>query len=300
MGLIQARVDAAREAGTLDVGVETIRAERIVQLSNTLLRTDPVSGAEARLLRLELHLKPHVTSRASLQKIWGGTHDIVWLRNGRSGRVALSAPSWSITDDEGRPVPMRVLVRPTGSNRLRLDELGHTHWAAIDQKSFEAFWEAEVAEALEKVDIETINVATGLLLPVWNKLPQDDVRVWRIDDAAGTSILGRIIGPADLEKLESAFGLASSIELTPDELIDAARHGGGALIPGLHGARLVAVPVNDSRRFEIRDFRPQDREWLKARGAFSEVIQYRTRLFLPPPNASELLAGIIVEKTTVS
>src|SRR3546814_1085155 len=79
-----------------------------------------------------------------------------------------------------------------------------------------------------------------LLLPVWNKLPQDDVRVWRIDDAAGTSILGRIVMPAALEKLETAFGLESSIKLTPAELIEAARGGDGTLIPGLHGARLVS------------------------------------------------------------
>jgi hypothetical protein len=157
---------------------------------------------------------------------------------------------------------------------MQLADLGHTHWSAIDRDSFRVFWEAEVAEALEKVDIETISVATGLLLPVWNKLPQDDVRVWRINDAAGTSILGRIVMPGAIEKLESAFGLVSSIVLTPDELIDAARHGDGALIPGLHGARLVTSVVNDSRRFEIRDFRPQDREWLKARGVFSEVIRY--------------------------
>lgn len=296
MGLIQARVDAAREAGTLDLGVETIRAERIVPLSETMLRADPVSGAETRLLRLELHLRPRVTTWARLERIWSGTDDIVYLRNGRSGRVALCAPNWSITDDEGRPVPMRLLVRPTGSNRIRLDELEHSHWAEIDRDSFQLFWDAEVVEALEKVDVETINVATGLLLPVWHKLPQDDVRVWRIDDTAGTSILGRIVRPADLEKLESAFGLASSIELTPDELIDAARHGDGALIPGLHGARLVSALVNDGRRFEIRDFRPQDREWLKARGAFSEVIQYKTRLFLPPSNASELLAAMLAEQ----
>src|SRR3546814_4361642 len=93
-----------------------------------------------------------------------------------------------------------------------------------------------------------------LLLPVWNKLPQDDVRVWRIDDAAGTSILGRIVMPAALEKLETAFGLESSIKLTPAELIEAARGGDGTLIPGLHGARLVSTMVNSSRRFEVRDF----------------------------------------------
>src|SRR3546814_1317922 len=79
--------------------------------------------------------------------------------------------------------------------------------------------------------------------------------------------------PAALEKLETAFGLESSIKLTPAELIEAARGGDGTLIPGLHGARLVSTMVNSSRRFEVRDFQPQDREWLKARGAFREVIQ---------------------------
>jgi hypothetical protein len=297
MGLIQARVDAAREAGTLDLGVEAIRAERIVQLSEQVLRKDPVSGAETRLLRLELHLKPRVTGWARLDKIWGGSSDAQYLRNSRSGRIALGVPSWSITDEDGRPVKMMELVRPTGSNRIQLAGLGHTRWEEIDRDSFRGFWEEEVSEALDKVDIETISVATGLLLPVWNKLPQDDVRVWRIDDAAGTSILGRIVMPGAIEKLESAFGLTSSIVLTPDELIEAARHGDGALIPGLHGARLVSAMVNDSRRLEIRDFRPQDREWLKACGAFSEVIAYKTRLFLPVGKADEILGAIIAERS---
>jgi len=152
-------------------------------------------------------------------------------------------------------------------------------------------------EAAVKVDIQIITVATGLLLPVWHKLPEDDVRVWRIDDAAGISILGRIVMPAAVEKLAAEFGLKGAIRLTPDELIDAARHGDGALIPGLGGACLAGAFVNGSRRFEIRDFKPQDREWLKARGAFSEVIRYKTRLFLPIDRANSLLDIIIAERT---
>jgi hypothetical protein len=297
MGLIQARVDAASEAGTLDVGVETIRAERIVPLSEQVLRVDPLTRAETRLLRLELHLKPHVTSWSRLMHLWGETDDKAYLRNGRSGRVALRVPSWSITDEEGRPVPMCQLVRPTGSSRMQLADLWHTHWQAIDRDSFQTFWEAEMKEAAVKVDIQIITVATGLLLPVWHKLPEDDVRVWRIDDAAGISILGRIVMPAAVEKLAAEFGLKGAIRLTPDELIDAARHGDGALIPGLGGACLAGAFVNGSRRFEIRDFKPQDREWLKARGAFSEVIRYKTRLFLPIDRANSLLDIIIAERT---
>jgi hypothetical protein len=75
-----------------------------------------------------------------------------------------------------------------------------------------------------------------------------------------------------------------------------ARAGGGVLIPGLEPARLVRVHVNDSSRLEIRDYRPEDRTWLKACGAFSEVVAFKTRLFLPPDRAQDILAGIIAER----
>ena len=45
LALVEARVDAARQAGTLDLGVETIAVESFEILSDTLLRTDALSGA---------------------------------------------------------------------------------------------------------------------------------------------------------------------------------------------------------------------------------------------------------------
>ncbi|WP_375195581.1 strawberry notch-like NTP hydrolase domain-containing protein [Sphingobium sp.] len=296
MGLIQARVDAAREAGTLDLGVETIRAEKIVTLTDQVLRTDPVTGAETKLMRLELHLRPHATSWNRLMHLWGETSDIAFLRNGRSGRVALRVPSWSITDEDGRPIVMCQLVRPTGASRMEIAALAHSHWTAISRQPFRDLWEVEVAEAEARLDVETISVATGLLLPVWHKLPQDDVRVWRIDDGAGLSVLGRIIRPSALDKLQSAFGLEQAIKLSAEELIAAAHNGEGASVPGLGGARLISSIVNGTRRMEIRDFQPHDREWLKARGAFTEIIQYKTRLFLPPEKAEAILNAVIAER----
>lgn len=292
IGLIQARVDAAREAGTLDMGVETIRAERIVPLSDQVLRTDPVTGAETRLLRLELHMRPWTTSWNRLMQIWEGTDDIAFLRNGRSGRVALRVPSWSVTDDEGRPVPMCQLVRPTGNDRMSLGALWTSHWKPIEREDFRELWDAEVTHAASTLDVETISVATGLLLPVWHKLPADDVRVWRIGDASGETLLGRIVMPAQVEKLESEFGLTASVRLTPAELVAAARSDEGVPVPGLDATRLVSVFVNNSRRLELRSDQPQDREWLKARGCFTEVISYVTRIFVPVDRAEQVLTAI--------
>lgn len=293
MGLIQARVDAAREAGTLDVGVETIRAERVVVRSEHMLRADPVTGAETRLLRLELHLRPTVMRWKRLMQIWEGTLEIAFLHNRRSKRIALQVPSWSITDEEGRIIPMCQLVRPTGATRMHEAALWNSHWERIDRVDFQRLWEAEATEAENKVDIETVNVATGLLLPVWHKLPQDDVRVWRIDDGDGMSILGRLIPPAAVADLEIAFGLDGTIALSAADLCSAAQKGSGIAIPGLGGATLAVALVNGTRRLEIRNYRPDDRERLKARGAFSEVIAYKTRLFIPADRSHEVVEAIL-------
>jgi hypothetical protein len=293
MGLIQARIDAAREAGTLDVGVETIRAEQIITRSEQTLRTDPVTGAETRLLRLELHLRPRVMHWKRLMQIWDGTREIAYLWNSRSKRVALKVPSWSITDEEGRIVPMCQLVRPTGGTRMQEIAMWASLWKEIDRDEFQKLWETEAVEAEAKVDIETVNVATGLLLPVWHRLPQDDVRVWRIDDGQGISIIGRLIPPAAMAELQSAFGLDGTVELTAAELGAAAQKGTGVAIPGLGGATLATALVNGSRRLEIRNYRPEDRERLKAHGVFSEVIQYKTRLFIPLDRSSEIIEAIL-------
>ncbi|MDR6710194.1 putative RNA methylase [Novosphingobium sp. 1748] len=293
MGLIQARADAAREARMLDVGVETIRAEKILTLSDQCLRTDPRTGAETRLLHLELHLKPRVTGWSRLMRIWANRDDIAFLRNARSGRVALAVPSWSITDEEGRVISMLALERPTGSSRVSEAELRLSHWNRIGSDQFQGLWEAECQEALTKVEIETVHVATGLLLPVWHKLPNDDVRVWRIDDGAHITILGRILHPRTLGRLQQEFGLDSSkLVLTPEEVLRGADVMGGVALPGLEGARLVRVTVNGSSRLEIRDYPPERRNWLKSCGAFSEVVAFKTRLFVPPHQALEILQKI--------
>ncbi|WP_454884294.1 strawberry notch-like NTP hydrolase domain-containing protein [Sphingomonas oryzagri] len=291
MALIQARVDAARERGTLDVGVETIAVDRIVPVEEQVLRRD-VSGAETKLSRLELHRRKRPRPLAEVLSEKASLPDSRFLRNARSGRVALRVPSWSILDNEGRSIDVWELIRPTSCERLRQDRLDDSHWAECGEADFRSGWLAECEDVAARVEIESINIATGLLLPVWNRLPDDDVRVWRIADGQGNSLLGRIISPAGFETLAQAFGVSVAITLSPVELLSAARNQNGVAIPSLPGARLQRVHVNDEARFELKDFAPAKRPWLKSLGCYSEIIAYKTRLFLPPSRAIEILSGI--------
>src|SRR3546814_17102668 len=154
--------------------------------------------------------------------------------------------------------------------------MGSSLGKEVDRDEFQKLWETESVEGEAKVDIETVNVATGLLLPVWHRLPQDDVRVWRIDDGQGISIIGRLIPPAAMAELQSAFGLDGTVELTASELGAAAHKRTGVAIPGLGGATLAPALANGSRRLELRNYRPDKHQRLKAHGDSRMAVKYQT------------------------
>lgn len=103
-------------------------------------------------------------------QIWEGTSETAYFYNSRSKRVALKVPSWSITDEEGRIISMCQLVRPTGAARMQEIAMWASLWKGIERDQFQRLWKVEASEAEAKVEIETVNVATGLLLPVWHRL----------------------------------------------------------------------------------------------------------------------------------
>ena len=86
LALIEARVEAAREAGTLDLGVETIGVTDFTIAEDILLRKDEISGATTHLLTLDTErpLKPMRYQR--LIKIYDlKDPSLQPLRNARSG-----------------------------------------------------------------------------------------------------------------------------------------------------------------------------------------------------------------------
>ena len=155
---------------------------------------------------------------------------------------------------------------------------------------FEPLWHAEAAAAAERMEIETINIATGLLLPIWNKLPRDEVRVWHIADKAGRSWLGRIVPDADLGKLSTKLGIAIKIDIDPEVRVKSAIAQGRKV--DLPGTEMSIWPslVNGSRRIELKGFAPEKLDWYKSLGGFTEIIAYKTRLFLPVEKAPAIIA----------
>jgi hypothetical protein len=294
ISLVEARVDAARQAGTLDLGVETIAVESFEVISDTLLRTDATSGATTHLLELEIAraLKPLTLKR--LGEHFGldtARHRL--MHNARSGRVALLVPARSLLSDDGTRIARFEMIRPLKRTHIPAEQLAESNWEVIEQPEFVRLWQAEVDEATSSCKRERLHLATGLLLPVWDKLPSDYVRVSRIAAKDGNSLLGREVPVHSVPDLCRTLGLEEASVLSAEEIVQAVMRSGRPMeVRGREALTLKRSLVNGAQRLELAGWSAARLDWYKAQGCFTEIIRYQTRLFVPTDQANAILARL--------
>ena len=293
LALVETRVAAARDAGTLDVGVETILVEEATVVEDRLLRTDRASGATSHLLTLEIEQRRHPTSLERVRRLAEADRSATRLVNTRSGKVALSTRARAAMDGDGAAIPRIELLRPTRREYLREADLLETAWQPTDVATFDALWTAEAEEAARTVDRERVRMATGLLLPIWSALPADHLVVNRIVDGAGRAWLGRLVFEKDVAPLLDRLGIESAGVLGPDDIVAAVRQGGQVALQRPFAMTVRSCRVNGQQRVEIAGAPAAQNAWLKAKGCFTEIIQYRTRVFVPADRVADVLRSIV-------
>ena len=294
LGLVEARLAAAREAGTLDLGVETVPVERFDVLEDRIIRTDPWSGATTHLLRLELARRLRPMGLERLLELRSSRPDAVPMLNARSGKAALRINARSLTSEEGLPIARYELIRPAKREHLPCDRLEETSWERASDGAFAEAWRAEVGEAEATLRRETLHLATGLLLPIWDKLPDDHVQVIRIAADDGRSLLGREIPAASLAELGSRLGLDMALDVPADELAATVLRTGKPLpFRAVEALTLKRSLVNSNQRLELCGFSAARLPWYKAKGCFTEIIRYQTRLFVPIDGAADILNRLV-------
>src|SRR3546814_1444512 len=123
-------------------------------------------------------------------------------------KVALSVPARRLIADDGEVIERRRLLRPLKSANWTLEALVESHWEEIGVTAFTSAWRIEEEEASKSPVTERVHLATGLLLPVWKRLPGDHVRVTRLVAEDGQSIIGREVLDIDLSAIAETFGLS--------------------------------------------------------------------------------------------
>ena len=198
------------------------------------------------------------------------------LANSRSKRAAVQLPARSVMLDDGE-VERRVrLVRPMERLNFALSHLPETAWAEVDERDFAATWQAEVAQ-VEEFTTSELHIVTGLLLPIWKRLPEESTRVYRLQTDDGMSIVGRRVSPA---WAASATATTDTPELSPPQALALMREG-HTVLDLADGLRLRRSRLMQVSRIELTGFAPTAVDRLKAMGLFSEIISWKLRLFCP-------------------
>ena len=291
--LLQARIDGAIASGTYDMGLETLKAESFIITDRQVIYTHPGTGAETRLLTLtERRRNQPVTLDAALAELDNPRAKL--LINERSGRAAVQIPTTSVMLDDGE-IERRVrLIRPMEAMNIPVRAMTETHWVEADRTAFAAAWTAELAEVPEFTD-SILHIVTGLLLPIWKRLPQESSRVYRLQTDEGERIIGRRVSPAWAANA-STSGVGSS--LTPDAAY-AALIEGRTILDLAEGLQLRRVRVMGANRIELTGFTDAMRERLRAYGLFSEIISWKLRFFVPVGGSGPEIIGKLFDRYPV-
>lgn len=271
----QVLVDA-EEAGELDHGMEDYRAHSVTPLSDNVVFTDPVSGAETR------HVVARVKTTTNRRKFPGNSGGVIgYFRNGRSGQVWAAYDGGSGYNKENRRVEDFAILRgPGGTTQKRPKyQLHYGGMNRLDMEDAERAWEEEYRNAPEFAESDE-HFVTGALLPVWGKLPKDKPRVFRIR-LGNKTIVGRHIPEEHVNPMLDAMGASGKVSYTPAEThrrVSAGKHQATLA----NGWRLTPKMVQGERRIEITGPSYDDYDsQLEADGVRSERIQFNTRYFVP-------------------
>ncbi|MEO3434587.1 strawberry notch-like NTP hydrolase domain-containing protein [Inquilinus sp. CAU 1745] len=293
--LLEARIDGAIASGSYDMGLETLRAESFIVTDRQVIHTHPGTGAETRLLTLtERRRNQPVTLDAALVELDDPRAKL--LVNERSGRAAVQIPTTSIMLDDGEIERRIRLIRPMEAQNMPVRIMDETHWVEADRAAFASAWTAELVEVPEFTD-SILHMVTGLLLPIWKRLPQESSRVYRLQTDEGERIIGRRVSPAWADNASASGGTAS---IAPDAAY-AALLEGRTILDLAEGLQLRRSRVMGANRIELSGFSDTMRDRLRAYGLFSEIISWKLRFFVPvgasgPEITAKLLDRFPVER----
>jgi len=294
--LLNAKIEGAIASGSYDVGLETLQAESFIVTDRRTIHVHPGTGAEARLLTITQRQRNRPVILAEALDHLDEPRARL-LINERSGRTAVQTPTTSIMLDDGE-IERRVrLIRPMDAHNVPIRMMDETHWVEADRASFIAAWGAELAEVPEYAD-STIHIVSGLLLPIWKRLPKESTRVYRLQTDDGERIVGRRVSPA---WVAGALATGTST-LTPDDAF-AALMDGKTILDLSEGLQLRRVRVMGANRIELSGFTDAMRDRLRAYGLFHEIISWKLRMFVPtdatgPAILTKLLDRYHVERVS--
>src|SRR3546814_4784032 len=108
--------------------------------------------------------------------------------------------------DDGSMQRRFRLVRPMQHDTISVEDFVSSHWKEAEEAEFSEVWRAEVANVPD-FSTSTFHLVTGLLLPIWRRLPESNARVYRLQTDDGERVIGRMLSQVEMEAVCRNLGI---------------------------------------------------------------------------------------------
>ncbi len=286
---IASNIEQAMEAGIYEVGVETVVADSLLVGGRETLYEHPGTGVATELV--EIVRRDRLVPLSADAALAMGARDPApdgkprLVVNTRSKRAAVLLPAPSRMLDNGGVQERVQLIRPATRDRMAQAEFTASNWRRADEAQWRRVWDSEVA-GLPSHRESRFWLASGLLLPVWDLLPAENMRVRRLTSDDGIALIGRVLDAEQVRSVRAGFGLDGGPAMTGAEAFAAVMDRGNALSLA-NGWRLARRRLMGGNRVEVEGPADTDLPALRRMGCTVEIVSFRARIFAPNAGAVE-------------
>ncbi len=273
------------DAGTLDLGIETITGLAVEKVSEKVVRKDQDTGAETKYVQVKI-------TNPAMKVAWEDVAGQPVYQNKRSGGVWAASATRQRTTADGAIVNYVILQSPTSTTqRQDISTLEDAEkWTALDNKAAANEWNTAYANIPDTAD-RTIDLMTGSLLPIWDRLT-GFATVYRLQTDDGERLIGRVLHPKDVDTVLKRLGVqAEKVEVKNNRLGAKILAGGRATLA--NGWELKKSMVSGDERIELIGPGHQEIDLLEKQGAIIEEISWKTRIFIPTKGSGKVFDRIL-------
>lgn len=288
-------MDVAIANGTVDMGLENYRADKIEVIDEKVVRKDE-TGADTKYVQMKTYKKPDITSYAKLDKTSSKFKGLVRMEDGSVRAVFETSSKTNARGEIERRFRLDSPVR--GVSNTFVEKTLNEKTTAIDKAEWKQAWQEEIAKAPEYNE-GTLHLLTGTLLPIWNRLPQSNTRVMRVISSDGRQYLGRVIAPSQIDLVLKGLGAGRTMQTyTPQQISDAVLTQGKEVSLRDNRQKIVRRRVSNEWRMEITG----QNTWYLAKqypNIISERINYEYRYFIPTGEAGAKILEDLLKNNPV-
>ena len=272
---LDAEIKYAMDRGELDVGTETLKADSIEVLQETVVHKDEARGTETKYVELEASHRQKPNSFVKNAPFY--------VLSKRTGNVLIAKPAANVTNAKTGEIEKQYIMSSIDPHKsMKVTESGinnEKHYEKLSVSEAEGKWK-EQAAAFPAFRSEKKHLITGAILPIWDRL-EGHPRIFRVVTKDKQTFLGRMIEPSKLAYTLKALGTAYNGKSPSAKEVLSAISKPGTVAELANGWKIKESRVNGEKRIELvgADFTYRSR--LNAMGLTSETISWKERWFVP-------------------